>query len=196
MNLTDNSVNDMITANSKFGGKKAILKYWLYRVGFYLGFRYGTNEILPKKAFRIVFVCKGNICRSPYAEAYAHRLLLNESVSFGIDTTSGLSANDKILNLAYTNSIDLSSHKTTAISDFEFKTGDVYVCMEPSQSIFMRSIAPNADITLLGLYGPSKEPYIHDPYSSTLEYSSYCLQVIERKVKFLIEHLRQVESKS
>ena len=78
---------------------------------------------------RLVFVCSGNICRSPYAQEVARRHGI-AAVSCGIDTNNGLPADSAAMRTAAQRGVDLSAHRTTKWEDLVVATGDVIVAMQ------------------------------------------------------------------
>jgi hypothetical protein len=62
----------------------------LYLLGRYKGYR----QINWRDVERLVFISKGTICRSPFAECGAKTQGMN-CVSFGIDTLDGLQGDEK-----------------------------------------------------------------------------------------------------
>lgn len=195
------SLYDSYLANKKsypfaarFGGKKAFLKYIYFAIkGFFNGYRsrYGQLANIPG---RVVFVCKGNICRSAFAEWYFKKHSDFPCVSLGVDTTSGVDANARIHTLAADIDVDLSGHKTTAINDFTAQNGDLYVCMEPDHIEKLSVIKADKEIVLLGLFTSPTAVYIHDPYSSADFYAQTCLKQIAFGVDNLIAHIEKLRS--
>lgn len=70
-------------------------------------------------SIQISFICKGNICRSCYAEHKLRAILGAEGAervqvrSFGLDTRTGLPADPSAINIAKARGVDLSKHLTT-----------------------------------------------------------------------------------
>lgn len=80
---------------------------------------------LPRRPFkRVIFVCTGNICRSPYAEVAAKKLGLN-AISCGIDTTAGLPADESAIRVSQSRNVDLHAHKTSTWQDTALQPGDL-----------------------------------------------------------------------
>ena len=130
----------------------------------------------------MVFVCKGNICRSAYAEAVAKSLGI-ESISCGIDTVDGKPADDDAIRIASIRGIDLTHHKTKKISSVSFQTGDLFVVMELNQAKHLeRRLGENYMFTLLGLWGRPITPYINDPYGKPRLYFENCFNYIENSI--------------
>lgn len=165
-----------------FGTRRGfILASWhrmLYLLGRYSEYR----KIDWDSVERLVFVCKGNICRSAFAEAVARSSGI-ESISCGIETVNGASANERAIDAAEKNNIDLSEHKTTPIQSVHFKKGDLLVAMEPLQLQYLQRESGNEYVTtLLGLWGKPVKPHIHDPYETSSKYFESCFDYIENSV--------------
>jgi len=107
---------------------------WLERSILTLGWLRADELSKWKECERLVFVCTGNICRSPYAEVAAHRHGLR-AVSCGTQTQTGLPANATAIEEAALRRVDLSSHATTRWQDFEIGKGDLIVAMQLRHAI-------------------------------------------------------------
>jgi protein-tyrosine phosphatase len=128
---------------------------------------------------RLVFVCRGNICRSPFAEivARAHGL---EAASCGLDTRDGKEAHPKAIAAAQRKGYDLSLHRATRIESIARKADDLFVLMEPSQiALGKRKLGAEHAYTLAGVWGTPPKPYIHDPYSAGDGYFDTCFDYLE-----------------
>ena len=166
----------------KFGSRKGLFNYIKNKILFYFGFFNNTLVIDWSSVNRIVFVCKGNICRSAYAGVLARSQGV-ESLSFGLDTVGGGLANDRAILMAEKFDCDLTGHRTRTYENMSFTDSDLIVVMEPSQLKEVRTRTNNQyQYTLLGLWSREKLPYIHDPYSSTEEYFETCFNIIEDAV--------------
>ncbi len=175
---------------TRFGSKQGLLKYSIYRALTLMG-RYRKLRKLDVSAIdRLVFVCKGNICRSAYAEAVASGMGI-EAISFGIDTVDGAPANEQAIQIAAISDIDLSEHKTTTITAVELKASDLLVAMEPWQLKYIDEFyGGRYQSTLLGLWAGEGNPYIHDPYGTSSAYFESCFMRIRDAVSGLGRHVR------
>ncbi|HRF43109.1 MAG TPA: phosphotyrosine protein phosphatase [Candidatus Competibacteraceae bacterium] len=141
---------------------------------------------------RVVFVCQGNICRSPFGEAVARRVGL-PTASFGLATSTGMPAFGRAVETAQAQGIDLTSHRVTAIEDFTFQRGDLLVVMEVRQArrlLKSRELPSEVQITLLGLWSEPLRPHLHDPFEHGPTYFQFCFQVIDSGVKELARRIR------
>lgn len=141
---------------------------------------------------RLVFVCRGNICRSAYADAVAS-LLGFPSASFGLRTASGRNAHDPVIKEASSRGISLATHRSVAADEFVRQPGDLYLVMETRQIGDMRRIAAfrNSPVDLLGRYGG--RPHLHDPYGLGREFTATSLNDIDRSVRSLVHRIRQAQ---
>lgn len=140
---------------------------------------------------RIVFVCLGNICRSPFAQVYANSLGLN-AVSFGLSAQAGRLADPMAVAIAESKGVSLYSHRTQKFDVELLKTNDLIVLMDPShagQVVHMKSQVP-IRITLLGLWSNPSSPYIFDPYGTTEFEFDRCFELIKKSVDGLSHAVR------
>ena len=178
-------------ATEKFGGRRPTLLHYgsvaWDRVGGFWMYR----KINWARVNRLVFVCKGNICRSPYAEMRAKGCGI-EVVSMGLAAKSGTLANLDAIKNAAVRGIDLELHRAKQQKDICIETGDLLVGMEPWHASVLQRMAKKAgaQTTLLGLWTNSPRPYIHDPYGHAEAYFQTCFSVIDEAVESLIKRMR------
>jgi glycosyltransferase involved in cell wall biosynthesis/protein-tyrosine-phosphatase len=172
-----------------YGGKKGYLRNsWHQVTGTLSGgaLRYAR---IPANTERVVFVCKGNVCRSAAAEHAFRKYCTLPTASIGLDTDTGKGANPRITQVARAMGVDMSNHLTTAKDDFIPKETDLFVCMEPIHIAQVKRAYKTNNVVLLGFFGQPKRVYIHDPYSSTDAYAAFCTTYIYRAVKTLANQL-------
>jgi len=174
--------------NKKYGGKTGFLNYQNYRAKYFLGrFREQVN-IDWRNVARLVFICKGNICRSPFAE-FVTKSMNIDALSFGVDTRGGDSANPRAIEFAREFNIDLTQHITARIEEYKYKEGDLIIAMEPGHNrVFDTKLTSSKSIqkTLLGLWGGGSCPYIHVPYSADDEYFRGCFYKIQNAIENIV----------
>lgn len=140
---------------------------------------------------RLVFVCHGNICRSAFADGFARKAGL-ASASFGLSTSLGKPAHAPVIAAARAHDVDLTSHLSTPIDDFDPLAGDLNLVMEVRQIGRLRrdSRFASARIDLLGRYGGM--PHLHDPYKLSEAFTRSSLTDIERSVRGVIAAVERV----
>jgi len=116
---------------------------------------------------KIVFLCYGNICRSPLAAALAEQRLSSVAIdSAGFHDQTGRSCPQKILRIANSYGIDLSSHRSARVQRNQLANADLVIAMDRENLNRLRQEFPEmADrVTLLGLFGTLETLAIADPY--------------------------------
>lgn len=117
---------------------------------------------------RLLFVCSGNICRSPMAEVlargYAERApRLVEARSAGTLGIVDHPADPSAVAVCAEIGLDLSGHRSQGIDEALLDWSHWLVCMETKHARWLRERWPRADdrIVLLGTFGGILE--IEDP---------------------------------
>jgi protein-tyrosine-phosphatase len=116
---------------------------------------------------KILFVCYGNICRSPLAAALAEQRLSGVTIdSAGFHQQTGRSCPQKILGIGKSFEIDLSGHRSARITQDQLANADLVIAMDLENLNRLRKQFPAiADrTTLLGLFGAPEILTIPDPY--------------------------------
>lgn len=163
-----------------YGSKRGLLFAHWFKLRYQIGGFRRYRKIDWQAVDRLIFVCKGNICRSAFAEAVARSLKV-KAISCGIDTRPGFAANDSAIRAAAEKGIDLGNHATTTIQSLSISKNDLLIAMEPWHIDYLRkNIGDNC--TLLGLWGCPESPYIQDPYGLSDEYFNNCFDYIEKSV--------------
>jgi protein-tyrosine phosphatase len=174
---------------NNYGGKKGLVKYYLYKAAYYVNYFNLDDPPRIDNVERFVFVCRGNICRSPYAEYYANKIGLN-SVSAGFDARPNNPAYDVAIHVANERGVDLSSHKAKMISAINLQETDLILVMEPWHlKVLINMGIPKYQISLLGIMGKVKRPYLQDPYGRSHQYFAKCFNNIEEPIQNLVERM-------
>ena len=156
------------------------------------------NPDLPLNPRSWLFVCKGNICRSPFAAELGKRLLAElgldntACLSAGLDVSQGNRPPARAVETAATYDIGLSDHRPAAITLAMIESSDVVVVMEVGQLAQLRRQYPHhADrFVLLSLYAPDAETggayrrlHITDPFGKTKGAFEDCYARIEAAMR-------------
>lgn len=173
-----------------YGGRRGVLEHIRARTLYALGAYGSTGDIEWSSVKRLVFVCFGNICRSPYAAGRA-RLLGVSSISLGLNANDGASADPAAMRNALLRGIDLSAHRSARIDSPNLVDGDLILAFEPGQLFeIRRKFGDRAPVKLVGVWSRPSRPYIHDPYGRDDRYFQQCFSVIDRNVTKLVECMR------
>ena len=165
--------------NFKYRGNRYMLSLFITQLKSSLGFYDRYQQLDWGEVTRLVFVCKGNICRSPYAEMKVRSLGL-DAISVGLSTIEGSPANANAIESASYRSIKLDDHRARLANSINITKSDLVICMEPLQlKQFSEINSIDCQLTLLGLFASRKKPVILDPYGRPGSYFDDCFQQID-----------------
>lgn len=171
----------------RYGGKRAWLRLLGGRIAHAAG-RYAQLESIDWAIVdRLVFVCAGNICRSPYAEARARSTGL-PATSFGLFADPSAGADPRACAAAARLGVDLTPHRPRNLAGLQLTAGDCILLFDPRHVARLRkqlSPGPGVQMGLLGLWSEPACPYIHDPYGLDERYFDACFTRIDSAVKGL-----------
>ncbi len=106
--------------------------------------------------FLLLFVCTGNICRSPMAEGIMNDLILDEVdtkhrvmpieiMSAGIYAVQGGGASHFAVEVAAQNGINLNFHRSKQLSENLAKTSNLILTMERNHTDYIKNNWPEID---------------------------------------------------
>jgi protein-tyrosine-phosphatase/predicted ATP-grasp superfamily ATP-dependent carboligase len=116
---------------------------------------------------KILFLCYGNICRSPLAAALAEKRLSGITIdSAGFHEQTVRSCPQKILRIGKSFGIDLSNHHSARVTHEGLADADMVIAMDLENLNCVRQEFPEMAnrTTLLGLFGTPGILAIADPY--------------------------------
>ena len=168
--------------SEQYGSRKGFILTWWHRLLYLVGHYRKYQRINWESVGRLVFVCKGNVCRSAFAEVVA-RKDGQEAVSCGIEAGIDVPAHEDAVTIAADRGFSLEKHRTTPLRNLELQDNDLLVAMEPWQARFLQqSLGPGRACTLLGLWGSNVMPHIQDPYGGSILYMHNCFNYLETAV--------------
>ena len=129
----------------------------------------------PRK--RLLFVCYGNICRSPMAEGIARKRLGDaaEVASAGIGATGGPASEEAVLVMKLVYGVDISRHVARPVGVFDLGSFDAIIAMDATIYHHLRDIW---DVPEAILYGWD----IEDPLGADYETYKETARKIERRL--------------
>ncbi len=114
-----------------------------------------------------MFLCYGNICRSPLAAALAGQRLRGVDIeSAGFHQQEGRSCPEKIQRIGNSFGVDLSGHRSRRVTAELLANADLVIAMDKENLNCLGSEFPEVleRTTLLGLFGNPPALAIADPY--------------------------------
>lgn len=157
--------------------------------------------IMATKKFNVLFVCLGNICRSPLAEAIFAKKIYDLNLLKHIRTDSCGTGNYHIGEQPDPRTIDVAgkhgipiNHQCRQLSESDGKEFDMIIGMDESNrnNIIWKlgeSIKPK--LWKMRAFDPQGGENVPDPYHGTEKDFESVYQILDRSIDQLIERIRK-----
>jgi protein-tyrosine phosphatase len=159
----------------------------------------------PMTRHRILFVCLGNICRSPMAEGVFRRLVEEEGLAhrFDIDSAGlgawhlGQAPDERAQAAARARGLDISGQSARQVAREDFDSFDLLLVMDGSNLAELRRAAPanaHAKIRPFLEFAPDAGTRdVPDPFYGDAEGFDHALDLIEAAARGLLAELTAEE---
>lgn len=160
------------------------------------------TKTLEKGAHNILFVCTGNICRSPVAEyLLRHEMsrlhISNIAVgSAGLLDLGGRPADPVMISIGKDHSVDMTAHRSRQISPERVGDADIVFVMETRQKEKLTKLMPEygEKIFLFSLFDYKHNGLnIHDPLGKDRQLYSYCFSRINKLTQKLAPLVKETQ---
>lgn len=161
-----------------------------------------NGRVTSSEPFRVIFVCTGNICRSPMAEVVLRDLaekqglgsrLISSSASTG-EWHVGERADQRTLDALESRGYDGSLHRARPFTAATFAENDLVVALDRTHERILREWARTDDeegkVTLLMSFDRDADNMdVPDPYYADTATFDYVLAMIETATRGLFRQL-------
>jgi protein-tyrosine phosphatase len=151
-----------------------------------------------KETRSILFVCTGNICRSPTAAAVLKSLSLRAGIELRIESAGlgdwhvGSPPDERAQHHARNRGYDLSAQRARRVSLRDFDDFDLILAMDRGHLRVLQGMAPAQHRTKIRLF--VAEADVPDPYYGGAAGFERVLDLVEEHCRSLLEELKRATS--
>lgn len=143
---------------------------------------------------KVLFVCTGNICRSPTAEGVLRHLAKGQGLELHVESRGthdyhvGNPPDERAQRHALKRGYDLSAQKAKQISQRDFEDFDLILAMDRGHFAALRGLCPPQHLAKVRLFKAGAD--VPDPYYGGAEGFEEVLDLVEEVCRDLLHEIK------
>lgn len=148
---------------------------------------------------KVLFVCLGNICRSPIAEGLLRDYAIKNMLNIEVDSAGtgnwhiGEAPHEKSIRVCKEHNVDISKLRARQIRPDEINYYDMVICFDKQNFVDITELSPKSDnIYKIGEFGLDDQD-VPDPYfEDTKEAFLKAYEMIEQTIPEICKELKHI----